>query len=467
MNQRPTLKILDNKFIRSIVDEAFYILKKVGVEIENVAALNTLKKAGVKIKGRRAYISERIVRQCLEKVPRSISLYNRSGEEEFILKDDNSYFVPGSAALFILDSKTQKPRAPTKEDYINYAILADYLPYIDFQSTAVVPADVPENIADRYRLYLSLIYGTKPVVTGTFIKESFSPMFDMLVAVRGSEKNLQTKPLAIFDVCPSPPLKWSDLTCQCLIDCAKAGIPSEMVSMPLLGATAQITLSGALVQHTAECFSGIVIGQLTKPGSPIIYGGSPAIFDMKSGTTPVAAIETMMIDTAYTQIGKHFGLPTHTYMGLSDSKTLDVQAGIEAGIGIILAALAGTNVVSGAGMLGFENCQSLEKLVVDNDICGMAKRLLKGIVKREEPMAGDILSGIEFIKSPSTFKWFKEEQFFPGSIIDRKEVEEWLKSGARKTETRACDEVQRILSCHKPQLLDKDTQKELKKIMKL
>ena len=93
----------------------------------------------------------------------------------------------------------------------------------------------------------------------------------------------------------------------------------------------------------------------------------------------MGAIETMMLDCAYCQIGHSLGLPTHAYMALSDAKTLDAQAGLETGIGAILAALAGVNMVSGPGMLDFESCQSLEKLVIDNDICGMAKRLMRGI----------------------------------------------------------------------------------------
>ena len=65
-------------------------------------------------------------------------------------------------------------------------------------------------------------------------------------------------------------------------------------------------------------------------------------------------------------------------MGLSDSKLLDSQAGFETGMGAIIAALSGINVISGPGMLDFESCQSLEKIVVDNEICGMALRLVMG-----------------------------------------------------------------------------------------
>jgi trimethylamine--corrinoid protein Co-methyltransferase len=194
---------------------------------------------------------------------------------------------------------------------------------IHFQSTAIISSDVPDMIADSYRLYHALLYSEKPIVTGTFRVEGFKPMKDMLVAVRGSENALAEKPLAIFDACPSPPLKWSNLTTQSLIDCARAGIPSELISMGMTGATSPVTIAGTLVQHVAENFCGIVICQLANKGAPVVFGGSPSSFDMRKGTTPMGAIETMMIDSAYTQIAKHLGLPSHVYLGLSDSKIID------------------------------------------------------------------------------------------------------------------------------------------------
>jgi trimethylamine--corrinoid protein Co-methyltransferase len=196
-----------------------------------------------------------------------------------------------------------------------------------------------------------------------------------------------------------------------------------VVSVPLTGATGPVTLSGTLVVHTAENLAGIALAQAVRRGAPVIYGGAPCLMDMRGGQTPFGSIETMMIDCAYAQIGKRFGLPVHAYMGLSDSKLVDAQAGYETGYGIILAALAGVNVVSGVGILDFITCQSLEKLVIDNEICGMAYRLLDGIKVRHDPMAIDFLpQAIEkghFLGHPTTLKLFKEEGLMPGRSVDR------------------------------------------------
>ncbi|MQY57683.1 hypothetical protein GH140_05770, partial [bacterium] len=336
---RPKLEFLSKAFIQKIVEEAFEILEKQGVFVENNQALKLLKDAGMKADEttQRVHLTSRLIEDCLSSTPSIVRLHDRAGEKEFIVGGDHVHFDPGSAAITILDHKTQEERKAESEDLVKFYRLTDCLEHIDFQSTGIVSSDVPDLISDSYRLFLGLQFSAKPVVTGTFRVEGFKPMYDMLSAVRGSEKELAEKPLAIFDACPSPPLKWSNLTTQSLIDCARAGIPSEMISMGLTGATSPVTIAGTLVQHVAENLSGLVICQLAKKGAPVIFGGSPSSFDMRKGTTPMGAIETMMIDSAYTQIGKFFNLPTHAYMGLSDSKINDSQAGFETGIGAVLA----------------------------------------------------------------------------------------------------------------------------------
>jgi trimethylamine--corrinoid protein Co-methyltransferase len=469
--KRLKLELLDKKKIERIIDEAFELLLKVGVFVENKEGLILLADAGVKIdkKKKRAYPKKELVERCLKSAPKGIKVYDRGEKPTLSLKEDRVHFNPGSAALWIYDLKKDEIREPVTSDLIKFAKLVDGLDFLKAQSTALIPSDVPRKMADRYRLFISLLFSVKPVVTGVFEKDAFKVMKDMLICIRGSEDDLRKKPLAIFDCCPSPPLKWSDLTCQNLIDCAKSGIPAELVSMPLSGATAPITLAGSLVQHTAENLSGIVIHQLAHQGSPIIYGGSPSCFDMRTGTTPMGAIETMMIDSAFNQIGKYFELPTHAYMGLSDSKTLDYQAGLESGIGAILAALSGINVISGPGMLDFESCQSMEKLVIDNEICGMAYRLITGISLREKTSVLSLFNEeyLEkgFLTSPHTLRWFKEELFFPSQVIDRSNLGEWIKKGKKNTIWKAGDLVEKIVTPESFNQLPSEKKQELQKII--
>jgi trimethylamine--corrinoid protein Co-methyltransferase len=245
-------------------------------------------------------------------------------------------------------------------------------------------------------------------------------------------------------------------------------IPSEFVSMPLAGANAPITLIGSITQHCAECLAGVVIVQLARRGAPLIWGGSPAVFDMRYGTTPMGAIETMMINLGDVEMGKFLNLPTHAYMSLSDSKVPDSQAGFEAGMGALLAGLAGINMVSGPGMLDFESTQSIEKLIIDNEIVGMVKRLVRGIEDRGSPFALEILKDYEdaqeLLSHSSTLKYFRKELFLPSSIIDRMTRDSWKDKGSKSARMRAKDQVSIILSKPSEQPIEEHLRKELEKI---
>jgi trimethylamine--corrinoid protein Co-methyltransferase len=239
--------------------------------------------------------------------------------------------------------------------------------------------------------------------------------------------------------------------------------------MPLTGFVAPVTLVGSLVQHTAETLSGIVITQLTNPGAPALYGGSPAVFDIRYETTPMGAVETMMIECAYSEIGKHLGLPTQAYMGLSDAKLLDAQAGLETSMGATLAALAGVNSVSGPGMLDFESCLSLEKLILDNEICGGALRIAAGIEPRDDfpalPRFEELLRERHLLISEHTRRYLRQEHRFPGPTIDRANRSRWQAEGAETLGTRARHERDRLIGHYQPSTLADDIKAELTKLM--
>jgi trimethylamine--corrinoid protein Co-methyltransferase len=343
------------------------------------------------------------------------------------------------------------------------------LPQFAAQSTAVVCGDVPKEIGDLYRLFIVLSYSDKPVVTGAFSSKTLQVMIDLLAADCGGREALRQRPRAIFDVCPSPPLNWSEFASRNLVDLARAGVPAQIVSMPLAGAAAPVTLAGAVVQHAAECLSGITIHQLAQPGAPIVWGGAPAIFDMRKGTTPMGAIETAMIDVAYAQVGKHLGLPTHAYLGASDSKLVDAQAGMESAVSVILGALGGINMISGAGMLDFLACQSVEKLVVDAEAIGMAQRLLRGIEARPGSLAVEMfakagLAG-EFLKLKETRDLFRGEQHLPSAVIDRGSLWAWEEAGSRDTFDRARSRVAELLASYKRPVLPAGTERGMRDVV--
>jgi len=464
---RPSVRFLDPNLIETIIAEARDVLGQLGMEIHSEHALSVLADHGARIdrERRRAWFSPGLIDQALKTAPSAFRLYDVRGQATHDFSGDHFYYTPGSCAITVLDPASGAARRGQTADYIRYAKLVSRLEHIASQSTALIAFDVPEPVQDSYRLFLSLLYGEKPVVTGAFTIESFEVMRDFQLAVRGSEAELKAKPLTVFSCCPTAPLKWGEVTSQNLLDCARDGIPVEYVSMPLSGFVGPVTLVGMLVQHTAETLSGIVLTQLANPGAPALYGGSPAAFDIRYETTPMGAVETQMIDCAYNEIGKHLGLPTQAYISLSDAKALDAQAGLETSMGATLAALSGINNISGPGMLDFESCISLEKLVVDNEIAGLTGRLIGGIEPREDFPSLDrfreLLEEGHLLISPHTRRHLKAEHHYPGPVIERANRSRWEAEGSRTLGERAHAEVERHVAAYEPSRLPDGTKAEM------
>jgi trimethylamine--corrinoid protein Co-methyltransferase len=167
----------------------------------------------------------------------------------------------------------------------------------------------------------------------------------------------------------------------------------------------------------------------------------------------IGAIESHMLGSGYNQIGKALGLPTASNIDQSDSQIVDSQSGLESGIGITLAALSGINMSRGPGMMAFAYCQSYEKLVIDNNVCGMALHLTEGIECSDETIGLDLIKATGrraegHLSSDHTRKWFRNELFFPTDVINRRTMRQGKKSNTAWE--RAKNEVRARLSRYEP-----------------
>ncbi len=455
---RPTLSLLDADLEARVLDEAFALLMEPGVKVHDPEAQGLLVSAGAEVHDGVARIPEAVVRWALATVPHSFALHDRAGNPVVRYGEGQVQFDPGSCGVAVLDPDTMEHRPSMAGDLVRLVKVAEGLDVYAAQSTAIVCGDVPPTIGDLWRLMLVLLNSDKPVVTGGFGVRTTRVMLDMLAIDAGGHEALAARPRAVFDVCPSPPLSWSELGCRNLIDLAHAGVPAQMVSMPLAGGAAPVTLIGSVVQHAAECLSGITIHQLAMPGAPIVWGGAPAILDMRAGTTPMGAVETAMIDAAYAQVGRGLGLPTHTYLVGSDSKLVDAQAGMESAWGAVIAALVGVDLVSGAGMLDTLLCQSPEKLVVDGEAIASALRLVRGIGTPTETLATATFAAAgpeaRFLELPETRKLFRTEQHLPSAVIERRSYRAWADEGAHDAFARARVRADALVASWTPPSID-------------
>ena len=462
------LTFLTGSEIEAVHTASLKVLEKAGVKVNNGQALKLLKDNGCTVDADVVHMPPSLVEESVKKAPASFDLYTREADETHTVGGDNVIYNPGSAAIFFIDRETGEMRRADARDFKELVRLTDALEHIHAQSTAMVPADVPDQISDLYRLYVILKNSSKPIVTGAFTKEGLIDMKNMLDAVAG--EGLAEAPRAIFDCCPSSPLMWSDVTCQNLLDCAAYGIPAEIIPAPQMGATSPVTIAGTIVEANAEFLSGAVISQLAEPGSPIVYGGSPSVFDMRHCTARLGAVEAVMAACAFAEMGKHYGVPTHGYLGLSDSKAVDAQSSFESGMGILLAAMSRVNVVSGPGMQASENCQSLEKLVIDNELCGAAYRLIDGIRVDEETLAAEIISkvgpGGHFLAEKHTRDHHIKERHMPSDVIDRLSPDAWTKAGSKDATRRAKEIADETLREHIPKPLPKHSEERLEIVFK-
>jgi trimethylamine--corrinoid protein Co-methyltransferase len=120
-------------------------------------------------------------------------------------------------------------------------------------------------------------------------------------------------------------------------------------------------------------------------------------------------------------------------------------------------------------MLDFESCQSLEKLVLDNDICGMALRLVGGIEPREDfpalPIFQELLEEKHLLIAKHTRRYLRKEHYFPSEVIDRANRSRWAEEGSRTLGERAHTIVEKVLENYVPTRLDDTHKAELTRLM--
>ena len=329
---RPGLRILDDELMVRIVDEAMRVLAEVGMEIRGPEMKRRLLEHGLPLdhSGTRVLFPRDVVEAAIASAPSSFTLYTRDGEPHAELGGDNVHFVPGSSGLKVLDHRTGETRLADSTDFTEYVRLCDGLEHIAYLATAFsTNNDIEAQVSDAWRLYMILTNSTKPVVSGAFTEHGVPRMVEMMSLFRAGHDDLVARPMSIFTITATGNFRYSEDSCQNLIDCVEAGIAVEIVPVTLMGLIAPVTIVGATVFHTVDVLAGITMAQIIRPGAPVLFGGAPATFHMKIASSPMAAIEALQLDVAYVAVAKHLGLPCQSYMALSDGKILDAQAGAE------------------------------------------------------------------------------------------------------------------------------------------
>ena len=468
---RPSLNILEPELIGRVIDEAKRVLAEHGFEIRGAGMRQRLLDAGLtQREDGRILFPRDIVEEAIRTAPSSFQLYGRDGAQRADIGGDRVHFIPGSSGLKVLDHRTGEARQATSLDFTEYIRLGDGLANIPYLATAFSTDDIEPQVSDAWRLYLCLTNSTKPVVSGAFTEHGVPRMAAMMQLFRDGGDDLRARPMSIFTITATGNFRYSEDSCQNLIDCVEAGIPVEIVPVTLMGLIAPVTLVGATVFHTIDVLAGITMAQVIRPGTPVLFGGAPATFHMKIASSPMAAIEALQLDVAYVAVAKALGLPTQSYMALSDAKTLDAQAGAETFGSALLAALAGVNSVSGPGMLDFLLVFSLPKLVFDDAMCGQVLHFVREVRELNDLPVHELIHHLmadqHLIMAPHTTEHWPRELYLPSALVDRDNREAWTRAGAKEIDERAVDEVNRRLGAYRQLETDPLLDAELLRIIR-
>ena len=470
---RPSLNMMSPDLTARIVDEAKRVLAETGMEIRGHEMRRRLLAAGLPTNpaGDRVLFPRDVVEQAIATSPSSFWLYDRDGSPHADLGGDRVHFVPGSSGLKWLDHRTGDLRLADSTDFVEYVRLADGLSNIAYLATAFsTNDDIEAQVSDAWRLYMTLTNSRKPVVSGAFTEHGVPRMVEMMQLFRADRADLIARPMSIFTITATGNFRYSEDSCQNLIDCVEAGVPVEIVPVTLMGLIAPVTTVGATVFHTVDVLAGITMAQVVRPGAPVLFGGAPATFHMKVASSPMSAVEALQLDAAYVAVAKSLGLPCQSYMALSDGPILDAQAGAETFGSALIAALAGVNSVSGPGMLDFLLVFSMPKLVFDDEMCGQALRFVREIEPKDDlpvgPLIDHLMTDQHLIMADHTTTHWPTELHLPSPVVMRDNRENWIKAGARDTYQRACDEVDRRLARYRPLATDPAIDTELRRIIR-
>lgn len=288
------------------------VLHHVGVRVDSKEAQEIFAGGGASVdpKTNIVKIPPYLVEDAVRWAPSTILLAARDPKKDYILESNRVGFVNFGEGVNIIDPVTRKYRTTTKKDVADAALMSDYLSEMDISYRAVVAQDCPGPVQSLHNAEAIFPNTTKHFFIGADGVKNARKLIKMAEAVAGGKNQLKERPLISFNVCPTSLLKLIPECTDVVIEAARYGIPVNIISMAMAGATSPVTLAGTLVTHNAEVLSTIVLSQLTAKGAPCIYGSSTTIMDMRYTTAPVGAPELGMISAAVAKMAQYYLLPS-------------------------------------------------------------------------------------------------------------------------------------------------------------
>jgi trimethylamine--corrinoid protein Co-methyltransferase len=438
-----TLRLFQNTGLKVYSEEALEIFHGAGALVERIKDYGVVK------------IPPYIVEDCIRQAPSTFGCYGRDPEDDFILEPSLVSLSNAGACINVIDPYTREHRAAMKKDCGDIARICDSIEGIGVLLRPCIPCDVPAEIYPVHALEAILNNTSKHSLIGADSVSNLHKMIQLGAACVGGLAEFKKRPIFSATVCPTTPLTMSQNFCEVLMEAARQGVGLVVVSMALAGAISPATIAGTLVTTNAEILGGIILAQLTAKGTPCIYGNLSTIMDMKTGVAAVGAPELARVAAGTTRLAKHYHLPCLAGGGMSDSKIPDAQAAYESAFSLIIAALAGANIVFGMGGLDHLLTFDYAKLIMDAEVERMVMNFIGGIEVSDESVALDVIHQVgpagEFMTQQHTYDHMRN--FSQSKLYDRRTRDVWLEQGAENLTERAYEKARYIIENHKPKPL--------------
>lgn len=452
--------------IDKIHETSMKIMSEIGVVFSYAPARDILAKGGASVDGKTVRFPREMVERALKTVPSSFMLYGRNSAKNIEINTTKTAYVGPYGSPFVHDIDKGR-RTGTLEDFNNLAKLCQMLDNIDIQSHIYCEAcDIDVSYRHLEMVYNAVKYNEKPLMGGVLGYEASKKCIELAAIAHGGTDAIKERPIMASIPCTLTPLSYDDKMAGAIIAYAEYGQPQLVNSLSIAGATTPVTLAGAIALQNAEILAGIVLAQLVNPGTPIVYSASGSNADMRSGSLAIGSPEDALFSLINGQLAKFYNIPCRISGCLTDSKCADAQAGYESMMTLMMAQMAGGNfILHSAGILETYNCVSYEKLMIDDEIIGMIRRIGRGIEVNEETLAYDIIKDVgpqgAYISHEHTFMNFREEFFMP-SLSDRDNPTNWKNNGAPDTQQRANARWKKLLSEYEEPKLPADIDKDLR-----
>lgn len=461
-------RVLSLNQIKKIHLATLEVLERTGVRIGCQEGFDLLREGGCKTEGDVVHFPPHLVEWAINSAPSQVLLWNRLGNKKLALGGRNTYFGLGPTLLNMIDLETGKRRVFKREDTAKAAKVADALPNIDWVMGLGTISDVPPQYSDRFEFEAMVKNTSKPIVIWNYTKEGLKDSMEMASAVVGGKENLLKRPFLISYAEPISPLTGDRAATEKLLLAAEYGIPIIHTPCIQSGASAPVTLAGALVSANAENLSSLVIAQLKRKGTAFLMGGVITIMDMRDAQMSYGAPELSLALSGFTDIAHYYGVPTWGTAGCSDSKLPDEQAAVEATFSSLFSMLSGANLVHDVGYLESGKTGALEMIVMVDEILGYIRRITRGIEVNEETLAIDAIEevgpGGHFLTHSHTLRNFRKELWQP-DLSDRQSWSKWVEGGKKRMEDRTREKTQLILKTHTPAPLSSQAEEKIQEVI--